>query len=356
MKKTGLAIRMVGCNLGCNLGCILGCIFGCIVALGDAGPAFAQTKVGTTVGTFMRIEPSARGAALGNAGSALPGGVEAVYYNTGAIGLLEGAAVQYSHNIWYAGIAYDYAAFALPISGVGNFFASVTSLGSGDIQVRTVEQPLGTGVNFSVANVALSLAYGRRITSRFAAGIQANYITEKIWNTSDKALTFNLGTVYRLSEGGALLGFCLSNLSTSARFTGSGLDIQYDDNTDAYGDNSALPATQSTDSFPLPGLVRLGLSVPYVVSDDSAFLFLIEGLHPGDNSESVNLGLEWTLQRLLALRVGYQTLFQTDSELGLTGGFGIAGDLGGNRYHLNYAWAGHKYLESTHRVTMVIEF
>ena len=348
MKKTGLAIRIVGC--------ILGCILGCLVALGGADPAFAQTKVGTTVGTFMRIEPSARGAALGNAGSALPGGLEAVYYNTGALGLLEGAAVQYSHNAWYAGIGYDYAAFALPVSGVGNFFTSVTALGSGDIPVRTVDQPLGAGVNYSVNNVALSLAYGRRFTSRFAAGVQFNYITEKIWNTSDKALTFNLGTVYRLSEGGALLGFCLSNLSTQTRYTGSDLDIQYDADPDAYGDNSALPAAQSTDSFPLPGMVRLGLSVPYVVSDDSAFLFLIEGLHPGDNSESMNLGLEWTLQRLLSLRVGYQTLFQTDSELGLTFGFGVGGDLGGNRYLLNYAWAGHKYLEATHRVTMVIEF
>jgi hypothetical protein len=326
------------------------------VALDVVPAAYAQTKVGTTIGTFLRIEPSARGAALGNAGVALPGGIEAVYYNTGAVGLLRDATVQYSHNVWFADINYNYVAFALPISGTGTLSTSVTALGSGDIQVRTVEQPLGSGVNYSVNNAALSLAYGQQITSRFSAGLQVNYITEKIWNSSDKAVSFNIGTVYRLSEGGVILGFCLSNLGSRARYEGSDLDIQYDADPDIYGDNSALPASQATDKFSLPGLIRLGLSFPYKVSEDSAFLFLVEGLHPNDNSESMNLGIEWTLRRLLALRVGYQTLFQTDSELGLTFGFGVSGDLGDNLYQLNYAWAGHEYLEDTHRITMVIEF
>jgi hypothetical protein len=321
-----------------------------------AGSTYAQTKVGTTIGTFMRIEPSARGGALGNAGSALPGGIEAVYYNTGAIGLLDKAAVQYSHNIWYADINYNYAAFSLPVSGSSSIFASVTSLSSGDILVRTVAQPLGAGVNYKVNNVAIGLAYGMRITSRFSAGIQANLITEKIWNTSGQAFSLNIGTIYRLSDSGAILAFCLSNLGSRASYDGSDLDIQYDADPDTYGDNSALPAGQSTDYFSLPGLIRIGVSIPLVVSEDSSFLFLAEGLHPNDNSESMNLGVEWKLIRLLALRVGYQTLFQTDSELGLTFGFGVEGNLGNNTFQFNYAWAGHEYLEDTHRFTMVIDF
>ena len=93
-----------------------------------------------------------------------------------------------------------------------------------------------------------------------------------------------------------------------------------------------------------------------MVSENSKFLFLVEGLHPADNSESMNLGAEWTLMQMLSLRAGYQTLFQTDSELGMTFGFGVAGNLGNQRYHLNYAWAGHEHLDDTHRMTMSIEF
>jgi len=104
-----------------------------------AGTADAQTKVGSTLGTFLRIEPGARGAGLGNAGSALPGGIEAVYYNTGALGLIEGGAVLYSHADWFAGISHDYVGAAIPVKGFGNVFTSVTALNSGDIDVRTVE-------------------------------------------------------------------------------------------------------------------------------------------------------------------------------------------------------------------------
>ncbi len=321
-----------------------------------AGPACAQSKVGSTLGTFLRIEPGARGAALGNAGAALPGGIEAVYYNTGALGQLDRSSVLYSHADWFAGISHDYVGVALPVRGVGNFFTSVTALNSGEIMVRTVEQPEGTGVNYTVSNVALGFGYGRRITERFAAGLQANYVTEKIWNTSQKTMTFNLGTLYRLNDRGAMLGFSLLNIGTQAHFTGRDLSITYDADPDSYGDNGALPGEQTTDSFPLPGLFRLGMSWPVTFSERSRLLLLAEGLHPNDNSESLNLGAEWQLRDLLALRAGYQTLYQTDSQLGLTFGFGVKGKLGENTYRVDYAWAGHEYLDDTHRLTMVVEF
>lgn len=321
-----------------------------------AQAARAQSKVGSTVGGFLRIEPSARGAALGNAGVALPDGIEAVYYNTGAIGLQDRPAVAYTHSFWYADISYDYAAFALPVSGTSAFFASVTSLNSGEIDVRTVDQPLGTGERYDVANVALGLGYGRRITSRFAAGIKVNYATERIWHTSNRMITFDVGTVYRLSEQGAILAFSLANVGGRASFSGGDLAIQYDPDPDEHGNNSSLPAEQYTDEFPLPGVFRLGVSLPYEVSRHSRFLLLAEAVHPNDNSESANLGLEWRGFDLLALRAGYQTLFQEDRELGLTAGFGIHGYLGDNQYQLNYAWAGHDYLQDTHRFTMVLVF
>jgi hypothetical protein len=327
-----------------------------LVVMLAAGPAFAQSKVGTTIGAFLRIEPTARVAGMGNAGSALPGGIEAVYFNPGAIGTFEQAAVTYTHSFWLADITYDYAALALPVKGVGNFFASVTSLNSGEMDVRTVEQPLGTGERFDVANVAIGLGYGLQVTSRFAAGAQLNFGTERIWHTSNKLATFSVGTIYKLNERGATLGFGLMNFGTSARFTGGDLAIQYDPDPSVSGNNGALPADQATDAFPVPVMFRLGLSVPFQASDDSRFLAVIEGLHPSDNSESANLGLEWEWKRLFALRTGYQTLFQTDGQLGLTLGFGVKGDLGSNTYQVDYAWAGHKSLQDTHRVSMAINF
>lgn len=321
-----------------------------------AGPAGAQSKAGTTMAAFLGIEPISRCAGMGNAGAALSEGIESVYFNAGAIGTISRPAILFTHSLWYADITYDYAAAALPVRTWGTLFASVTTLGSGEINVRTVEQPLGTGERYTVGDLALTLGYGRQVTERFTAGFQVNWVRERIWNTSSSFTTFSAGTVYRLTESGIRLGSFLSNLGTESGYSGRDLAIQYDNNPGVFGDNSALPGEQFTGDFPVPILARVGLAIPWAVDERSRLLFLLDALHPNDNTESVNAGAEWAWKETLALRMGYQTLFQDDSDLGLTFGFGLQGGLGDNRYHLDYAWADHEFLQETHRMTLVLDF
>lgn len=322
-----------------------------------AASASAQTKAGTTVAQFLGIEPSARSAGMGNAGVALYDGIESVYFNPAALGNLDATSIQLTHSLWFADITFDYAAAALPIVGWGTFFGSVTALNSGDIAVRTVDQPLGTGEQYSVSNVALGLGYGRQITSRFGAGAQVNYVTETIWRTSQNLMTITVGTVYRLTESGVKLGSSISNLGTRSRFSGRDLAIQYDADPDVYGDNSALPGEQYTDEFPVSILFRVGLSVPQDIGKDSELLLLVDAFHPSDNTESVSGGAEWTWKETLALRAGYQHVLQTSSELGLTLGVGLEGHVGfDTRFRFDYAWADHKRLAETHRMTFILAF
>ena len=85
---------------------------------------------------------------------------------------------------------------------------------------------------------------------------------------------------------------------------------------------------------------------------------LVEDLAPKSRrgnltvEESINLGAEWAYRKTLALRVGYQSLFQQDSELGLTAGAGVAWDGLGNELRFDYAWASHSRLGSIQRVTL----
>jgi len=301
-----------------------------------AGDAVAQSKTGTTMGACL--------------------GIESVYFNTGAIGTISRPAIQFTHSLWYADITYDYAAAALPVRTWGTLFASVTTLSSGEIDVRTVDQPLGTGERYTVGDIAMTLGYGRRVTERFTVGFQASWVRERIWHTTNSFATFSAGTVYQLTESGIRLGSFLSNLGTESSYSGRDLAIQYDENPDIYGDNSALPGSQYTGDFPVPILARVGLAVPYRIDERSRMTFLVDALHPNDNTESVNAGAEWEWKNALALRLGYQTLFQEDSELGLTLGVGLQGGLGDNRFRFDYAWADHDHLQETHRMTLVLDF
>jgi len=318
--------------------------------------AHAQSKTGTAVGQFLLIEPSARVTAMGNAGSPLEGGLDAAYYNPGAIGSIEQYQVQLNHSAWLEDIAYDYVAVGIPFGKWGNGYASVTSLNSGEIDVRTVSQPLGTGERYEVSDVAIGLGYGRSITDRFMAGIQVSYVQETIYHSSASTFTIGVGTLYQISENGLRIGASLANFGTEQQFDGRDLAVTYDQNPDIHGDNGAIPAQLSTDGFPMPVLFRAGLSLPHQFNRDTRLLVAVEAAHPSDNSESVSIGGELTLRRMLSLRMGWQNAFQEDAEVGLTLGAGIEGDLETVAFALDYAWADHGRLGGTHRFGLGLHF
>jgi len=336
--------------------CRLFALAALIAALAAAAPVHAQSKVGTTLGQFLLIEPSARVAGMGNAGVTLLAGLDGAYYNPASAAKIEGYALVFSHADWFADIRYDYVAFAMPVGRWGNAWASVTSLGSGDIEVRTVSQPLGTGLLYSVNDIALGLGYARDITDRFSVGGQLTWMQETIWNSSVSTVTGGIGTIFRVADNGLHIGSSLSHFGTQAKFDGRDLRILYDNDPTRFGDNSALPGLRFTDAFGLPVLFRVGLGLPVQINPAQRLNLAVDAFHPSDNSESVSVGGEWAYRDLLALRAGYQNLFLEDSEVGLTLGAGVGGRLETYRYRLNYAWADQGRLGSTQRFGLDIGF
>ncbi len=321
-----------------------------------ARPASAQTNVGTTTGQFLLIEPSGRLAAMGNAGVTTADEVMAAYYNPGALGALDGSDAQFTHSSWLADIDYDHAAVAVNLGTRGTVMGAATVLRSGDMIVRTVEQPLGTGEQFQVTSTALALGYGRRITDRFSAGAHVALVNESIYRSSLSAVGLSLGVRYQITDGGPTLGASLANLGPRARYDGLDLSIRYDADPDEAGDNSGLPGRLTTDRYSLPTLFRVGVSWPVRVGADSRVLALVDAYQPSDNTESVSVGGEWLWRETLALRAGYQNLFQEDLEGGLTLGGGLAyrtGDLG---IRFDYAWNSFGRLGDTQRFTLGLSF
>lgn len=321
-----------------------------------AGSAAGQTKTGTTIGQFLLIEPSARIAGMGNAGVAVWQGLDATYFNPAVIGLLDRSSVQFTHSAWLADITFDYVAVSLPAGKWGNVTATLTALNSGDIDVRTVEQPMGTGERYSVSDVAIGLGYGREITDRFSAGLRVNYVQETIWHTSLNTVVFDLGTLYQVSENGLRIGASLSNFGTNGRFRGRDLAIVYDNDDGRYGDNGTLPADAYTDAFAVPALFRVGLGMPFRLSRQANLQVAVDAFHPSDNTEGVSAGAELEVARRLALRAGWQDAFQQDTEVGLTLGGGVKGKVDVYGYQVDYAWADHRRLGGTHRFTVGLQF
>ena len=326
------------------------------LAGGAAGGAAAQTNTGTTIFKFLSIEPSARVAAQGNAGATARDGALDAYYNPGALGFLARTDAGFSHSTWLAGIDYDYAAVAVKLGAPNTLSLSVTSLRSGEIDVRTTTQPQGTGERYSVDDIAIGVGYGRRFSDRFAGGARLKYVQETIWRSSAQTVALDVGVIYELPFR-AVLGASVSNFGVKSAFDGNDLRVRYDQDPDVFGDNDNLPAALETDEYGLPIYFRVGLSAPVAVGADSEVTVSADALQLNDNTPSLSLGGEWTYAGLVSARVGYQDLFEEDAEGGLRVGGGLRYRVSGFDLRFDYAWADHgSRLGDTQRFTLGLGF
>ncbi len=320
-------------------------------------PALSQNKSGTTIGQFMKIEPSSRIVGIGNAGVSLFGEISSVFYNPASLGRLESNDVEFTYNKWIADITYNYLAAGIKVEGIGTFALIGTMLNSGEMDVRTVEQPLGTGERFSVKDFALGLAYSLMLTDRVSVGMQINYITETIWHSSLATLGLNFGVQYQILDKSLTLGASVSNFGARASYDGRDIWLNYDMDPKKYGDNDQLPAEFRTDAYSLPTIFRAGLSYKYDFGNNYSVLIAADAIHQNDNNQSISLGTEISILNNFFIRSGYRNLFLPNLEGGLVLGVGIKKDFG-NSYNIrfDYAYADYGRLTETHRITFGIGF
>src|ERR1035437_318512 len=320
-----------------------------------------QSKTGTTIGQFLKIETSSRSAAMGDACVALYGEASSVFFNPASLGRINSNDAQFTFNKWLADITYNYTVAVLKIEGVGNFSLQYTSLNSGEIDVRTVEQPLGTGERYSVTDFALGVGYGFMLTDRVSAGVVANYINETIWHSSLYGFALNFGIQYQIIENGPTIGASISNFGPYSSYNGRDLYLNYDADPKKYGDNNMLPAEYRTDSYSWPTIFRVGFAYPISFDESNSLLIAADAIHPNDNNESINIGGELKLLDHFALRGGYRNFLLKDSEGnnagGLTLGVGLNTEfVDAFKVRFDYAWSDYGRLAQAHRVTMSVGF
>lgn len=327
------------------------------VLLAPVSNLFAQSKAGTTIAQFLKIEPSARAAALGNAGTSLYGEASSLYYNPASLGRLEKIDAQFTYNKWLADINYNYAVVGVPLQGIGTLAIQMTSLNSGEMDVRTVEQPLGTGERFSVTNFALGLGYGMMLTDRVSVGLQLTYFQESIWHSSLTGFALNIGVQYQVEVDGLTIGAALMNFGPRAKYEGRDAYVNFDFDPKKYGDNDQLPAQLRMDEWGLPTAFRVGMSYPVRFSKDYKLILIADAFHPNDNKESISLGGEFQLLDIFYVRGGYRNLFLEDLEGGAVLGGGVKASIsGGYVIRFDYAWADYGRLDQAHRFTFGIGF
>ena len=320
----------------------------------------AQTKSGTSAAGFLEIPVGARGISLGSAFVSLADDATSLYWNPSGIAHLQQNEAHVSHTNWIAGTSLDFAGLVLAIPSFGSLGFSFTKLSMGDMKVRTVELPEGTGEYFSASDLAIGVSYARSLSDRFAIGFTGKYIQETIWHESANAVAIDIGTSFRTDLfGGMIIGASMSNFGSSLRLAGRDARefIRLDPTKE--GTTDQIPTDVEFDSWNLPLLFQIGVSAVPVKSDDFSLTVAVDALHPSDYIETVNAGAELSYRGYLYLRGGYNSIRDTDAEGGLSLGFGVTSAMfssSSTKVTFDYAYRDMGRLENIQVISLGVSF
>jgi len=292
-------------------------------------------RAGTSTANYLEIGYGAAGNSMGDAYVSLVNDASAIYWNPAGLAELEQSEVMVLTQPWIANISSSFAAVGLVLPRIGALGLGLINVNYGEMEVTTLAMQEGTGEMFTPNDIVLSLSYARKIVTWFSFGASAKYISSRIWHTNARAMAFDLGLIINThffsqtgkKADGLKIGMSIANYGTPLKYDGLDLLNPIDISTEEAGNYRDVPGQFRLQSWELPLIFRIGAAITPVVTENHVVLLAVDALHPNNNTESVNVGGQYTFRfpslGKFFLRGGYKALFMAKSQYGPSFGFGI---------------------------------
>jgi hypothetical protein len=305
-------------------------------------------KLGQNTMGFLEVPVSPKAAAMGNAYTAVSNDAVSVFYNpAGLANIQSGFNAFISYTKWIADINYSAAAIAKSFGNMGTFALSALIVDYGEIQgARLLSQadPQGYELteNVDVSSFAFGLGYGKQISDKFSIGGLIQIAGQKLGNselvqgTVDNNVStwiLNFGIkYYPITDSDFRFAMAIRNFSQNIK----------------YEEVSA--------QLPMSFMFGVAWDVMELFSTGNrnhAFLLSTEFLHPNDYTERINLGGEYNLAGLIAIRGGYE--FNRDVASWSTG-IGLTPSVGNKKLEVNYSYSNFDVFDGVNRFSLVVSF
>ena len=300
-------------------------------------------KGGRTAFQFLKIGIGARQIALGEASIAYVRDVNSVFWDPAGISGVQSAEVSVGYTQLFADLRYYSGAAAFRIPEIGVFAVSYASLGYGKIPEALVSNSSGssdtrTGQTFTGSDLLVGFSYSREFTDRLSIGGTVKLVREQLFNHSVSLTAFDVGTYYNTGFNDITIAMSAQNFAGSAKW---------------------LEQSDRDEGYDLPLIFRIGTSASLLggsdafidLGPDHALTVTFDAVHTNDYAERFHAGTEYTFGGFVSLRGGYRFNYE---EGNLSFGLGIRREISGLNFRLDYAFVDFKYLESPHRLTVLI--
>jgi len=258
-----------------------------------------NTGYGTTAGEFLLLGAGARGTALGAPFTALATDASALYYNPAGAALVTGPQATIGTYSYVADTRYSWGGVVFPFGGGSKAVGiQLGTFGFKDQKVYTPESPDGTGATYSVSETFAGLTFAQNFSDRFSAGLTAKGVFDQLGSASGTAWALDFGTAFhaKLSGHPIKMGFTLTNLGTSLKYSGS--DLSRDIPRDTTGGTEPISGQVKTKGFNLPTNFQVALA--YEAFSFSGSQVTVAGAfnQPNNNKAGFGGAVEWTAAKL----------------------------------------------------------
>ena len=234
-----------------------------------------KDRSGQAGAQHLLIDPYARTNGWGTAGVAEIRGLEAIFSNVAGLAFTNKTEFGFSHTRYLtgsgAGIGINSFSIAQHLSrknkeGIlkdyGVLALSVFSMGFGDIQITTVNQPEGGMGNFSPNLTYIGVSYAKSFNRFIHGGASVKLITESISDVRATGFTIDAGIQYMAgSYEHFKIGITMKNLGLPMNYKGDGLSVRGVVNTTDH----ELTLEQRSAEYEMPSLLTIGASYDFLI-------------------------------------------------------------------------------------------
>jgi len=306
----------------------------CALALpGYSAESFSSGSAGTASGQFLKIAAGARGAALGEAYSALADDAFALDWNPAGLINIKKNSMAFMHAPYLTGAFVDYFAYAETAGDVGSWGLSMKYMNYGKIS-RTDSSGLALG-DFTPYDAAVSVGFACYVTGfnkdpeeRFVLGATGKFVKSRILS-EDNTVSADIGlNMPYMFDNNFRMSLTAQNIMGTLRY--------------------------DREQAPLPLILRLGT----VTKLSDYFNLTGDIIAARDNLPFVAMGGEVKIpiydEMDTFLRAGFNT--RAISDLGGTRNVSFGAGLRYTDYNLDYAFSPFGDLGSVHRISVSMIF
>lgn len=247
------------------------CTLTALVVVGTHSNVLAgnRDRSGQAGASHLLIDPWARTNGMANAGVAEIRGLESVYTNVAGLTYVKKTEFAFNRTQYLVGsqcgININAAAFAQHLGkdrDFGTLAVSFSTMGFGNVQVTTVNQPEGGMGTFSPALSVIGVHYAKSFNNFIKGGVSLKIVNERIADLRATGFALDAGVQYIAGKfENFKIGVTLKNIGLPMSYKGDGMSYRGRINNTSVEQTLAVRSAE----YEMPSLLAIGISYDFLI-------------------------------------------------------------------------------------------